>query len=387
MVQEARPHRPMALTVGELQVVLPDAERTRLTPRIWRLLEGAVLAQTHGHHAEAEATIGEVERKLGVHAAHRAALKSSPEEVRRQISADKRRRLLERSQQAARAKLADPELPMPMTAEEALRKAEEHRQKALYLQTSDAKGNRRAIADHQDEARRLEIQALADDTAYRDAHWLWQAQQETVAQAALRGDSYESETVTLSTPMRDEHGAILRHKTGPDRGKEIRQVDSFTRTRNAKLGGLERAHAKGHLDHLGDEKRVKQLRRIGERYGAACEDLNPLRAADLENGGGGGGGSKGPQIKTIEAGETLAIMRRLMNPRQRAVMDWVCGHDLTIREAAREVGLHFDTTRSALCEGLQAADKAWREACKHHEPGEAVDRALEVDRMVRRVRL
>jgi DNA-directed RNA polymerase specialized sigma24 family protein len=98
----------------------------------------------------------------------------------------------------------------------------------------------------------------------------------------------------------------------------------------------------------------EKLYRTGISYREAFEIAEGQTSSGGE-GGGGGSGPKAPQPRLIQAGEDLADMRKGLNPRQRKVLDMVCGLDMRVREAATAMRAGVPATERALRGGLAMA--------------------------------
>lgn len=230
------------------------------------------------------------------------------------------------------------------------REAERLRGVAAKLRERDAKGNRGGIAAHEQRARQLEIEAKTRHEADREQGWIARAIAETARQAAARGEEIESETVELVTFVTGANGERLRHKTGSRRGEPVVQIDRVTRAVNRTAAhGLAQAFEKGWLAGGKGTPPAAVLFEIGLRYSTAFEALDPLRSAFGQEGGGGFS-PKAPQVRVVEAGETLAILRRGLGERERGLMDAICGQGAHLRS--------ITSTRN----GFPAAQRRFRRA-------------------------
>ena len=175
---------------------------------------------------------------------------------------------------------------------------------------------------------------------------------ETSALALSRGEEVRSETVRIAQPLFDEHGARIVADGAP-----VWRRETVTRVRIASRGGLQLAFDRGDLD-IGRMK-AERLYDTGKTYRWAYEtstalttparNLAPISArARLR-------ASAGPQEVVFAAGERLRAFRAALTPRQIAILDRVCGLDLTIRAAAQALGSDPRSVRRALVEGLTAA--------------------------------
>ena len=261
-----------------------------------------------------------------------------------------------------------------------IRAADEARETAMRLQTADPKGNRKAIAEHLNKAKRLDMEATAIRHADTEDAWRRSAELDTALTAIRHGVELVTEEVMIQTRVRGENGEQLYHRDGPNKGEPVMQTDRVSRT--LVCGGLAHAMAKGDLDGAGPEPEV--LFSIGRIYGEAYEiSVGKLTA----QGGGGGSGPRGPQPRLVEAGETLVIMRRELTRRQYAILDLVCGEGLKAWQAAEKIGAGRPAAMTALRDGLMQALKNWTEAQKVGEQGRAVERVRAASRQIENLRL
>jgi hypothetical protein len=68
--------------------------------------------------------------------------------------------------------------------------------------------------------------------------------------------------------------------------------------------------------------------------------------------------SAGPQDAVFAAGEMLRVFRAGLSERSRAILDRVCGLDLTLRATAAALRADPRTVRKALVEALSAASQS-----------------------------
>lgn len=369
-----------ALLVGPLLVVIPTWE-TRPSARDWAAMDCAIIADLEGRPDLSHAMVGLLEDRLGTHQAHRDTLVSGSAEWRAQLSSRRKRKIFAEQERARR--LSDPirDHGPSATVVDIARRAQLARDKAKRA------GRNRAEANvHLAEAKRLENLATAAQEYEEHRLWLWYATTETNQLALARGEEIDTETVEHVVFERDSHGALVRVRRGPDRGKFKTHRETVTRTvMLSRGGGLRLAFEHGHLGHV-KGRRALRLYRIAQRYQLAAEAMDPLRASNPEGGGGGGYGAKGPQVRTVEAGEELEIMRRHLHPVERDVLDLVVGSDMRLRDAAKAIGSSFETTKKHLQAGLECAAAAWAEARKAEEIGQTTLHMLVVDAAVARVR-
>ena len=282
-----------------------------------------------------------------------------------------------------------------MTVESLLRKAASHRDKAAELEAADQDSvvarrpqqNRKKVKDHLTAARVLEIEASTKATTERDLRWLLGATAETVQLAQARGEDVDHEEIEVAFEVKDEHGAVLRHRRGPRKGEAVMQYDRITRTiLRSRGGGIETAYEKGHLD--GQGPKAEALKVTGLRYRQAYEIIEALVSSRGE--GGSGYGAKAPQMRVVSAGQDLAFMRAKLSRRERQVLDLVCGQDLRLRPASEFLKAGFPATRRALRNGLVTALVALQTAHEGIREGlteDAVERVERVGRLLNRVRI
>ncbi len=180
---------------------------------------------------------------------------------------------------------------------------------------------------------------------------------ETAALAAVRGEDVRSETVRIAQPLFDEHGVRLVKDGAP-----IYRREAVTRVRVASRGGLQLAFERGDLD--GADARAEQLYETGKAYRWAYEASSalttPARSLSSVSARSPLRASTGPQDAVFAAGDLLRTFRSPLTPRRIAVLDMVCGLDLTIRAAALQLRADPRSVRAALTDGLSAAAAARR---------------------------
>ena len=175
---------------------------------------------------------------------------------------------------------------------------------------------------------------------------------ETSSLAVSRGEQVRTETVRIAVPLVDEHGArIVR------RGLPLYRQETVTRTRILSRGGLQLAFERGDLD--GGPVKAERLLQTAKAYRWAFETATSLTTparnlapvgprAPLKAGAG-------PQDTVFAAGEMLRVFRAGLTARKVAVLDRVCGLDLTIRAAALALKADPRTVRTALVDALAVA--------------------------------
>jgi hypothetical protein len=176
---------------------------------------------------------------------------------------------------------------------------------------------------------------------------------ETSSLARSRGEEVRAESVRIAVPLVDEHGARV-----VQRGLPVYRQETVARVRVVSRGGLQLAFDRGDLD--GGPVKAERLLDIGKTYRWAFEaatalttperNLAPVSSrAPLK-------ASAGPQERVFAAGELLRVFRAGLTARQVAVLDRVCGWDLTARAAAIDLKADPRSARKALIEGLTQAE-------------------------------
>jgi hypothetical protein len=230
--------------------------------------------------------------------------------------------------------------PEALTRDDLRRLAKAERKLASPDETQAA-GGRREIQDiERRHAERLEGQSLAARLA------------ETSQLALSRGETVRSENVRIAVPLVDEHGArIVR------RGLPLYRQETVSRVRILSRGGLQLAFDRGDLD--GGPLKAERLLDTGRTYRWAFEAASalttPARNRAPMSARSPMRASAGPQDAVFAAGELLRTFRAGLSPRQVAVLDRVCGLDLTLSAAAGALKADPRTLRKALVEGLALA--------------------------------
>ncbi len=239
-----------------------------------------------------------------------------------------------------RAAVAD---PRDLTRDELRRLAKAERKLAGRDPAQAAAGRREVQELERRHAERIEALGLAARLA------------ETSALAIARGEEVWCETVRLAEPLFDEHGVRIVQGGAP-----VWRRGLVARVRIASRGGLQLAFERGDLD--GGPVRAERLYDTGKVYRWAFETtaamttpartLAPIAAhAPLR-------ASAGPQEAVFAAGERLRAFRTRLTPRQAAVLDRVCGLDMSVRAAALALRADPRSVRKALVEGLAAVARA-----------------------------
>jgi hypothetical protein len=175
---------------------------------------------------------------------------------------------------------------------------------------------------------------------------------ETSSLAVSRGEQVKSETVRIAVPLVDEHGARTVR-----RGLPLYRQETVTRTRILSRGGLQLAFERGDLDGgpLKAERLLQTAKAYRWAYETATSLTTPARNLAIVGARAPLKASAGPQDAVFAAGEMLRVFRGGLTARQVAVLDRVCGLDLTIRAAALAFKADPRTVRAALVEALATA--------------------------------
>ncbi len=268
------------------------------------------------------------------------------------IRAEKHRKKLEENRRLASlsAPLRDPEFVRQIegfTRDAAMKRAE-----AESLRIIGPKQHRKRINKLEAEALILDEKAEQARLEELNADRLYGEARDPIILAKLRGEEIDARDMETAEFARDEHGARIIHKRGPNKGLPVLKYATGTRVR--KLTGLEHSLAKGHLESARPKPTPEALYEIGLRYGEAYE-ISVGQTTNRAEGGGGGFGPKGPQLRVVEAGEMLSIMREGMDQRHQSILNLVCGHQMRIGEAARSLGYGVQASKNALRAGLKTA--------------------------------
>lgn len=308
---------------------------------------------------------------------------AAADSIRRKIREDQRRKRLAEHRRASslNSSLREPGVSERVLAK--LKAAEAARDIVGRLSAHGAERNRAQIGGQLARVRRLEMEAAALARQEEDARWLSDAMAETVGLAAERGEEVESETVEMVTYARGEHGEQLFHRTGAKKGQPVMLVERVHRA--VIRTGLGHALEKGHLQGGQGAPRGEALYAAGCMYGAAFEISVGRIASSGERGGGFG--PKGPQVRIVEAGDRLQIMRRGLSARELRVLDLVCGEGLRARQVATAMSAGFPATVRALRSGLRTAMDNWAEAQKVRATGGAAQRIQRAAEIVGRVKI
>jgi hypothetical protein len=232
---------------------------------------------------------------------------------------------------------ADPEA---FSREELRRLGKAERKLASPDRTQSAAGVREIQDLERRHGQRIEEQNLAIRLA------------ETSSLALARGEEVRAETVRLSAPQYDEHGArIVRD------GLPVYRQETHSRVRIASRGGLQLAFERGDLD--GGAIKAEALYETAKAYRWAFETASglttPARNLAPISGRSPLRASAGPQDAVFAAGETLRVCRAGLAERQIAILDRVCGHDETVRAASIALRADLRTIRRSMVEALAVA--------------------------------
>jgi hypothetical protein len=341
---------PGLMFVGGAPVILPSG---RITAGAWPELALAML--TEPEPAGLAASLSRLESFLKVDDGHREVIAARPARAA-SASEARRRAMLEQSMRAAqlRAPIRDPELVEKIARKEA-------QLVASRLVEADPPGKDDREKRAARKAARSRSKSLLGELAdlrilEADQDRLQGEAKETILLARARGDDVIDGAATTAEFARDEYGARIMERRRDDRGELMYApvLVYSTGLRAKRLTGIEHAHANGDL---GDGWRTaERLHKIGVDYRTAYESAEGCSGG--EGGGGGGSEPAAPQPRAIELSQKLKDFRKDLSPRQRAVLDMVCGQDMRVGEASRKMAAHPDTTKKALREGLDRAAKS-----------------------------
>lgn len=233
-----------------------------------------------------------------------------------------------------------PAEPERLTRDELRRLAKSER-KLASAEPSVAAAGRREIVELE---RRRRTRRDDADLAARLA--------ETAALGLARGEEVKAESVRIAAPALDEHGARL-----VSRGLPLYRRESVARLRIVSRGGLQLAFERGDLD--GGRVRAERLYETGKAYRWAFEASTGLTTAERNLAAVSAHAplraSAGPQDAVFAAGEALRAYRRGLADRPQAVLDRICGVDMTVRATAIALAADPRTIRRLLVEALTAA--------------------------------
>jgi hypothetical protein len=230
--------------------------------------------------------------------------------------------------------------PEALSREELRRLGKAEKKLASVDRSQSAAGVREIRDLERRHAERLESRSLAERLA------------ETSSLALARGEEVRAETVRLTAPQFDEHGArIVRH------GLPVYRQETHARVRIASRGGLQLAFERGDLD--GGRIKAERLYETAKAYRWAFEtasalttparNLSPISSRAVLRA------SAGPQDAVFAAGEILRVFRARLGARQMGVLDQVCGHDATVRATSIVLKADPRSLRRELVEALTIA--------------------------------
>lgn len=380
--KRGEPHNPVSLPIGALTVILPTDTQRPFTASQWADLSMAIVLDFDGQPGPARDLVADLERRLGVNQAHRDAVVEGAAAVQRRIREDRIRAKLDANRRAATLDLPlrDPEIVRAIEVRQVAAHAK--RAEAASLRIIAAKLHRRQIKTLEAAARRfdVEIQELLAKEADQDR--LYGDAKDPILRAKARGEEVTAHDVELAEVARDEYGARIIHRDGPNQGLPVLKYSKQTRAR--KLTGIEHAAAEGYLEGGHGSNSADALKEIGRVYAEAYEVA--VGGTSSSGEGAGGHGAKGPQLRIIEAGDRLGIMRAGLTRRQRDVLDLVCGQDMRAREAATHLKAGFPATERALRGGLEVCRANWAMAIKVGRVGAEAWRVMMLDAQVGKVR-
>lgn len=293
-------------------------------------------------------------------------LSETEEQTRKRIREARLRARLDEHQRAARLSepLRDPATVAALA--ELTNDARMKRAEAESLRITGPKTFRSQIHKLEADATKLEAQAEKLRRAELEQDRLYGEAKEPILMAKARGAEIIAGDVEIAEVARDEHGARIIQRRGPNKGMPALIYTRATRAK--KLDGIEHAFYRGHLSTHG-QVAAERLLSVGLAYQGAVAAANPLKAVDPGATGGGGCEPGSPLVKANEAAEWLRIARKELSPRQRAVLDKVCGEGFTVGAAAGEMRAGVPATARALRGGLAQAAESHRTARAKGEAG------------------
>ena len=271
----------------------------------------------------------------------------------------RRRARLDEHQRAARLNTAmrDPEIVAALA--ELADDARMKRAEAESLRLIGAKTYRAQIHKLEAEARKLDEKAEKLRREEMEQDRLYGEAKEPILMAKARGEVVIAGDVEIAEVARDEFGARIIQRRGPNKGLPALVYTRATRAK--KLDGIQHAYHRGYLSIHGPAAALR-LRSVGLEYQGAVAAANPLKAVDPGATAGGGCQPGRPGVKANEAAEWLRIARKDLSPRQRAVLDKVCGEGFTVGDVATDMRAGVPATIRALRGGLAQAAESHRTA-------------------------
>lgn len=311
-------------------------------------------------------------------------LSETEEQTRRRIREDRLRARLDEHQRAARLNepLRDPVTVAALA--ELTSDARMKRAQAEVLRIEGAKTFRSQIHKLEAEARKLDEKAeklrreeLEQDRLYGEAKG-------PILMAKARGETILAADIEIATVARDELGARIIHRRGPNKGMPALVYTKATRAK--KFTGIEHAYLSGHLSGV-IRAPAEALRDTGVEWGQAYIIVT---GSTGRGEGSGGFGPKGPQPRMVEAGEARAIMAGTlkrdnltltrMTQREVDLLDDICGRDFVLRDLCPTRGT-IPAAQRRLRHALRTALENMRAAKDRGEVGKAgrqVKRAVRV---------
>lgn len=224
----------------------------------------------------------------------------------------------------------------------------------------------------QDRIRLLRRTINAARQAQVDRRWVAGANAETEHLASLRQEEVEDEDTEVPEWLRDdESGALIKG----DDGLPVLKVERAKARRVLTRSGLDLAFVRGDLGE-GVHNPVR-LREIGRAYAASYQAAYAQLTPDVHEVRGSG--IPEPQLSTLAHWSALAVMRgekaglrlKRLTPKQRAVLDKVCGEGMTVGAAARAIRAGVPSVRRALRSGLDVAGENLKDAAKERQKSRA----------------
>lgn len=304
---------PTETIIGGVRLLLPAGKPVLSDARL-RLLSRAWIAADERRTGAVELNVRKLERlcwpkDFDPHKAWPLPFGRDLAAERKAKIRSERNRIKELNAKAATA-------PPPQSVMDKLAEARKERMKAERLKIADPKGNRQKIKDHQTAAKLAEREAASLHVQAKDEDWAYRASQETDQLAEARGE-----------------GVVSTRE-----GKRIM-------ARN----GIVQAYRAGYLEPTLTKMGEADLYDAAKLYRACACVISGMTTPER---GEGGFNAKGPQVRVIEAGEALAVMRTGLTKFQIEVLDRVCGLDMRAREVATVLHRGFPAVRTALSEGL-----------------------------------
>lgn len=352
---------PSLMQFGPAVVISPDGSH-RVPAALWADFAAIVLLEPEPPLL-AE-WLQRIEAKLEVGPDHREAIAARPARAA-SASEARRRAILEQSMRAShlQAEMRDPELVAKIQAKEAALAVAREAEANPTGKTDRAKRKAAKVARSRVGSILAELAALRMEES--DQNRLHGEAKDPILLAKSRGEEIEAREATTAEIARDQYGARILVRKEDDRGRVWHEPALVygTGLRARRLTGIEHAHANGDLG--ASWRTSERLHKIGVDYREAYESGEGCSGG--EGGGGGGSEPPAPQPRAAELSQALADFRKDLSPRQRSVLDGVCGEDRRVGEVARMMAAHLDTTKKALREGLERAAQSRAEAIERRK--------------------